>query len=154
MLVSKTMLSATIAAVLAASAPAAFAQTDTATPAPATGIERSMPVRHVMPGQLRFTDMNGATVYDRQNNNIGDINNVVLDRDGQVAAVVVKTGAFLGIGGRNVALTMDQLKVSNGNNGKPRFTVDMSKEQLKSAQAYDITPPRTNAAGSSTAPRQ
>jgi hypothetical protein len=152
MLVSKTMLSATIAAVLAASAPAAFAQATSSVPSSTTGVDRPMQATHVMPGQIRFTDMNGATVYDRQNAKLGDINNVVLDRDGQVAAVVIKTGAVLGVGGRTVAIAMDQLKVSNGSDGKPRFTAGMTKEQLKSAQAYDVTLPRSNGAGSSNPP--
>ncbi|MGH6742333.1 MAG: PRC-barrel domain-containing protein [Bradyrhizobium sp.] len=150
----KTILSAAIAAVLAASMPAAFAQTNAAGTPPAPAVGHPALANHVMPGQLRFTDMNGATVYDAQNNNIGDINNVVLDREGRVAAVVIKTGAFLGIGGKNVAIGMNDLKVANDNNGKPRFSVTMTKEQLKSAQAYDATPPRNSATGSSTPPRE
>jgi sporulation protein YlmC with PRC-barrel domain len=150
--VSKTILSATIAAVFAASLPVAFAQTNTVAPPPPVGVVRPAPEHHVMPGQVRFTDMNGATVYDAQNNNVGDVKDVVLDQDGRVAAVVIKTGAFLGIGGKTVALSMNDIKVSDGSDGKPRFSVEMTKDQLKSAQAYDITPPTHNAATGSTNP--
>jgi methionine-rich copper-binding protein CopC len=150
--VSNAILSATVAAVLAAAMPAAFAQSDMTAPRPATEAARSALPNHVMRGQLRFSDMNGAKVYDAQNNNVGDINNVVLDRDGQVVAVVVKTGAFLGIGGKNVALTMNDLKITTDKDGKPRLSVDMTKDQLKSAQAYDVMPPSSTATGSSTPP--
>jgi sporulation protein YlmC with PRC-barrel domain len=143
---------------LAASMPLAMAQTaaTTANPSPppaaaATAQQRSMP-NHVMSGQLRFADMNGATIYDNQNNDVGDINNVVLDRDGRVAAVVVKTGGFIGIGGKTVAVRMSDFKVTTDKNGKPRFTLDMTKNQLKSAQAYDLTPPKTAASGGSAPP--
>ena len=155
-------MTAAFAILLAASMPA-VAQTTSNTsttasppatmtsPAPSTP-SASAGENHVMPGQLRFTDMNGATVYDPQNNSIGDINNVVLDRDGKVAAVVIKTGAFLGIGGKTVAVGMNDLKVASGDNGKPRFTLDMTKDQLKSAQEFDTSLPKNTATGSSAPP--
>jgi sporulation protein YlmC with PRC-barrel domain len=129
-----------------ATAPAAQAQPLTADQATGPRAEN-----RVMPGQVRFSDMNGATVYDAQNKSVGDINNIVLDRDGRVAAVVVKTGAFLGIGGRKVAIGMRDLTLTTDQNGKPHFAVDMTKDQLKSAQAFDTSPPNT-ASGSSTPP--
>lgn len=151
----KLTMSAAFAAILAASMPAALAQTTNANPPPPAPNAANVPAtpaegmpNHVMPGQLRFSDMNGATVYDGQNNNVGDINNVVLDRDGKVAAVVVKTGAFLGIGGKTVALSMKDIKVATDKDGKPRFTVDMTKDQLKAAQNYDVNPPSNNARAS------
>jgi sporulation protein YlmC with PRC-barrel domain len=148
--VSKTMISVAAAAVLAASLPAAFAQTmNTAAPATPTGVPQA---DHVMPGQLRLTDMSGAPVYDAQNKNVGDINNVVLDPEGRVAAVAIKTGAFIGIGGKTIAIKLSDLKVTTDANGKPRFTLDMTQDQLKSAQAYDLSPPPNTASGSSNAP--
>jgi sporulation protein YlmC with PRC-barrel domain len=126
-------------------------------PPPSTGaVHATMPHR-VMPGQVRFTDLNGATVYDPEKHSVGDINNVVLDRDGKVAAVVIKTGGVLGIGGKTVAVAMDRLKVSNGSNGKPHFAIGMTKQQLESAQAYSLTPSSNAAAtgtGSSTPPNE
>lgn len=144
---------ATAIAILAFSGPA-FAQTMNSSTAPATSRSETATAavpNHVLPGQLRFTDMNGATVYDRQTAKIGDINNVVLDRDGRVAAIIVKTGALLGIGGKNVAISMNDLKVRNGNDGKPHFSVDLTKDQLKAAQGYDVSPGAAET-GSSTPP--
>lgn len=154
---------ATAIALLAFSGPT-FAQTMNPSTAPATsrtdtattsstatpGTPEAVP-NHVMPGQLRFTDMNGATVYDRQDANVGDINNVIFGRDGRVAAVVIKTGAVLGIGGKNVAIAMSDLSVRNGSDGKPHFSIDMTKDQLKAAQVYDTSPSATET-GSSTPP--
>lgn len=40
---------------------------------------------------------------------IGEVNDVILTRDGQVAAVLVDIGGFLGIGERQVAVDMDAL---------------------------------------------
>ena len=139
---SKTTMTAAFAAMLALSAPA-FAE-------PATTSN------HLMPGQLRVTQIDGATVYDAQNRNIGDVKDMILDRDGKVAAVVLDVGSFLGVGGKFVAIGMNDLKVTfqNDDMTKPRFSLDMTKEQLKSAQAFDLNnknAPR-NATGSSTPP--
>ena len=43
---------------------------------------------------------------------------------------------------------MNDIKVTNDNN-KPRFTVTMTKEQLKAAQAYDLNE-KTGPTGTST----
>ena len=107
----------------------------------------------LQPGQIRATQMDGSTVYDAQNQKVGDIKDIILDRDGKVAAVVLDVGAFLGIGGKNVAIGMSDLKITQDDNNKPRFTVDMTKDQLKSAQAYDLNgPSRNSSSGSTTAP--
>ena len=54
------------------------------------------------PGQWRATKLDGLNVYDPGNNKIGDISELIIGRDGRVAAVVVGVGGFLGIGEHNV----------------------------------------------------
>ena len=106
-------------------------------------------------GQIRATQMDGAIVYDMQNQKVGDIKDIILDRDGKVAAVVLDVGAFLGMGGKYVAVTMNDLTVTNeSNSNRRRFTVDMTKDQLKAAQAYDLNGNRTARSGTSTAPAE
>jgi hypothetical protein len=116
--------------------------------------DTAMHANHVMPGQLRVTQIDGATVYDAQNRNIGDVKDIILDRDGRVASVVLDVGSFLGMGGKFVAISMADMKVTfdNNNPNKPRLTVDMTKEQLKSAQAFDLNAKDRSATGSSTPP--
>jgi sporulation protein YlmC with PRC-barrel domain len=159
------MTGAAFAAVLLATAgPAAVAQSNNRSGAGPTAAQQAqskpgseaMPHR-VMPGQLRFSQMNGATVYGPNDKSVGDINNVVLDPNGRVAAVVIKIGGFLGIGGKTAAVAMKEIRVAPGKDGKLRFTVDMTQQQLKSAQAYDLTPPHSapaTASGSSAPPAE
>src|SRR5205807_9896447 len=111
-----------------------YAQTSststTTTPAKVTATQ-------LQPGQIRATQMDGATVYDAQNQKVGDIKDIILDRDGKVAAVVLDVGAVLGVGGKYVAVSMNDLKITQDNNSnKPRFTADITKDQLKAAQAH------------------
>lgn len=106
---------------------------------------------HLGQGQMLFSKMNGAAVYDEQNKQIGDISNVVLDPNGQVAAVLIKSGGFLGLGGKVFAVPMNAIKLSNANNGNLRFQLAMTQEQVKTAPTYDLNPQST-ATGSSNAP--
>jgi len=150
--VSKTTMTAAFAALLAASAPIAYAQTTTVPSHSATAVEHGLTTQsRVMPGQIRMTDMNGATIYGAGDKSIGDIKDVVLDRDGRVAEVVLNVGATLGMGGKLVAIPMNDIKIATDSNNKPRFTVDMTEAQLKSAQAFSLTAP-SERTGSSTAP--
>ncbi len=160
MLTNKTTMTATFAAMLALSMPMAFAQSTVTTTAnePATHATatRVGGMTTMMPDQIRVTDMDGATVYDTHNQSIGDVKDILLDRDGRVAAVILDVGSFLGMGGKLVAVPMSDIKVSfeknntNSSTNKPRFTVNMTKEQLKSAQAFEFNP--SKASGSSTPP--
>ena len=163
---TKTM-SAAIAAIMAVSMPMAFAAEPAAPPAtngsaapvtqpaPPAGKTAKAEPTQVKPGEMRFSEMNGETVYGRDNKDIGKIDEVVLDPNGKVAAVAIKHGGFLGLGGKDIAVAMNQLKVSTDKDGKPRFTLDMTENQLKSAQAYELDRSKTNTAtGSSTPPAQ
>jgi len=132
------MITTSFAAMLAV-APLAFAQTTTPSPSttrPAAGSEKMG--NHVMPGQHRATDLDGASVYDRQNANLGDIKDMIIDAEGRVVAVVLNVGATLGMGGKFVAVPFRDLKITGDGGGRPRVTISMTKEQLKSAQAFEL----------------
>ena len=147
-------MTAALAAMLALTAPMAFAQTSTTTtttpPATATTTHAGTTANHIMPGQIRVTQMDGARVYDRQNQNIGDVKDIILDKEGKVDAVVLNVGAFLGVGGKYVALPMRDIKVDFDKDNKPHFTVDMTKDQLKAAQAFDLDEKKASTGSSTT----
>jgi sporulation protein YlmC with PRC-barrel domain len=96
--------------------------------------------------QMRASKVIGADVYDVHNQKIGDVQDLVLDRDGRVASVVVDVGSFLGMGGKNVAVKMSDIKTDHN-----RLTLDRTKEQLKQTAAYDLTD-RDTGAGKSASP--
>jgi sporulation protein YlmC with PRC-barrel domain len=150
--VLKTTMTAAFALIMAASLPV-YAQTGTTSATTAAPAGKATATR-IQPDQIRATEMNGATVYDTQNQKVGDVKDIILDRDGKVASVVLDVGAFLGMGGKYVAVSMNDIKVTNDNNNsnKHRFTVEMTKDQLKSAQAFDLNRNDTGRTGSSTAP--
>jgi hypothetical protein len=73
---------------------------------------------------------------------IGEINDVVLGRDGNIKAVVLGVGGFLGIGEKNVAVSMNDVKfVRNGENASDYFlVVNTTKDALTKAPSYNTVP--------------
>ena len=91
---------------------AAYAQTaqpaDRAAPVATTspaGSEKMM-----LKGKWRASKLMGLDVYNEANEKLGDINELILDKDGKVHAVVIGVGGFLGMGEHDIAVTMDKLK--------------------------------------------
>jgi len=83
----------------------------------------------------------GRSVYssaDPESDNIGDVNDLIVDEKGAVTHAVVGVGGFLGIGEKNVAVPFDELKVVE-NDGDFRLVYSATKEQLESAPAFDRT---------------
>ena len=51
----------------------------------------------------------GRTVENANGDNLGEINNVIINEKGDVVAVVIGVGGFLGIGEKNVGVSFDDL---------------------------------------------
>lgn len=83
-----------------ASPPAA--STTTTTTAPAGKMD--------MKGKWRASKIMGLDVYNEANEKLGDINEMIVDKDGKVHAVVIGVGGFLGMGEHDIAVSMDKLK--------------------------------------------
>ena len=90
---------------------------------------------------MRASKLIGMTVRNNAGENIGDINEILLDNGGKVAAVVLGVGGFLGIGEREVAISFDSLHMTHAPDGKNTLTVNATKDTLRSAPAW--TWPRT-----------
>jgi sporulation protein YlmC with PRC-barrel domain len=133
---SKTTTPLAFAVMMAAGMAVANAQSAIA-PTPSPTLRAEMTTDHLLPGQIRVTAMTGAAVYDSQNRNVGKIKDIVLGGDGRVAAVILNVGGTLGVGGRYVAVGIEDLKITN-TDAEPHFTVNMSKDQLRTAQTYNL----------------
>ena len=60
---------------------------------------------------MMASDLRGTRVYGANDENVGEINDVVLTTQGELAAVVVGVGGFLGIGEKNVAIPFSELEI-------------------------------------------
>ena len=97
--------------------------------------------------ELRASKIIGSSVYDRNNEKIGSVQDIILGSGGKVDSVIVDVGTFLGMGGKNVAVQMNDIKTDHG-----RLTLDRSKDQLKQAPNYALTDRNTGAGQTASAP--
>lgn len=72
---------------------------------------------------------------------IGEINDVILGRDGSVKAVIIGVGGFIGIGEKDVAVEMSGIKMVNEKDDEGDFflVVNTNKEALTEFEAYSRT---------------
>ena len=109
---------------------------------------------------MSASDYIGKTVYDQAGNNIGDVNDLIISNDGQIQAVILGVGGFLGIGEKDVAVNTNAVQMVQDGDNK-RLVVEATKEALNAAPTYDKNNRRyadqmngttTDTTGSTTAP--
>jgi predicted outer membrane protein/sporulation protein YlmC with PRC-barrel domain len=91
----------------------------------------------VEPTKISANDLINTTVYDSNNRNIGEVHDVVLNKDGKIDAVVLDVGGFLGIGEKSVALAFEDLQFRRDNNNKLYVYAKYTQQQLEQAPKYD-----------------
>jgi sporulation protein YlmC with PRC-barrel domain len=64
-------------------------------------------------GQWRSSKLIGVNVYNDNNEKIGDIQQLIVDKSGKVENVILGVGGFLGMGEHYVAVPMEKLKWLN-----------------------------------------
>ena len=119
---------------------AAYAQTaqpaDRAAPAATKSPASSE--KMMLKGKWRVSKLMGLDVYNEANEKLGDVNELILDKDGKVSAVVIGVGGFLGMGEHDIAVTMDKLK--------------FIEEPVRTSSTAPATTTRETTTGTSTAP--
>jgi sporulation protein YlmC with PRC-barrel domain len=84
---------------------------------------------------LTVTDWYKQDVYDQSNNKIGEIMDVLVNQDGQVSALIVGVGGFLGAGEKDVAVSFNTVKATKKDN-KIYLTMNTTKDALKAAPGF------------------
>lgn len=81
----------------------------TATPAPHADMTTSS--TSVAQGEMwRASKLIGVNVYNDQNEKLGDINEILLDKSGKVDGVIIGVGGFLGMGRHDIKVELSKLK--------------------------------------------
>ena len=61
----------------------------------------------------RASKLVGLNVYNDQNEKLGDISEILMDKSGKVEGVIIGVGGFLGIGQNDIKVEMSKLKFIN-----------------------------------------
>ena len=116
---------------------------------PAPRISRLQPMRPRPPqstrsalteipsGELKAEELIGTKVYGANDENIGEISDIILSQDGKVDAVILDVGGFLGMGEKPVAIGFEKLAFMTDKDGKKYLYTKFTKEQLEAQPAYD-----------------
>jgi sporulation protein YlmC with PRC-barrel domain len=102
------------------------------TPAPAAGSAAVAPAAGTFPVAKDIEKFIGKDVYGTNGNEVGELNNLLIDPDGRVRAALIEFGGFLGIGEHRIAVPWDQMSVQ-GN----RLVVNMTEAQVKALPRWN-----------------
>ena len=91
------------------------------------------------PADLTAERLTGSRVYGANDEDIGEIDELILSEDGStVDKVVVDVGGFLGMGEREVAVTMEELHIMRSDDGMDfRVYMDATQEELEAQPEYE-----------------
>ena len=82
--------------------------------------------------------LQGAAVYDQNDQRVGEVGEILLSDDGQVSDLVIDVGGFLGIGEKPVSMAMDSVEILRQEGGEEiRVYVSQTEDDLKALPTYE-----------------
>lgn len=85
---------------------------------------------------VRASKLIGTKVVNAAKETVGDVNEIVLTKDGKVAAVILGVGGFLGMGEREVAVNFNSITMTRDQNDNLALSVNATKDSLTAAPAW------------------
>jgi hypothetical protein len=79
----------------------------------------------------------GGNVYSPADESVGDVNDLVIKPTGEIEAVVVGVGGFIGIGEKDVAIELNRFTMEPAPDlGTAKLVLNATKEELQAAPAF------------------
>jgi sporulation protein YlmC with PRC-barrel domain len=91
---------------------------------------------------IRASQLNGMDIKNSNGDDIGEVQDLVIDSSGKVRYVAVQYGGFLGLGSKLFAVPFEAFKVRQDpddpdDNDDYVLTLDVTKDQLEGDQGFD-----------------
>jgi sporulation protein YlmC with PRC-barrel domain len=136
-----------------AQAPTPPSTTPAAPPAAATAKPGSSEVvKAQAKDEWLASKLKGTTVLGSDDQKIGTVSDILLDKTGQVRAFVVGVGGVLGIGAKEIAIDLTQFhEVPAANGGQEQLKVGMTKDQVAQADEFKPLPNPATTTGAAPA---
>lgn len=112
-----SMVGAPVAVLAQQSTPPTPARTTTAPPAAGAA------------GYLKLDDMNIVTATGEK---VGEVEEAFIDASGELVALAIEVGGYMGIGDSDVLIQLDQLRVQDN-----QFVTTLTKEQIEALPKWD-----------------
>ena len=88
---------------------------------------------NVHPADIRASKLMGADVYNLNNEEIGEVSDLIINDGKKIQGVVVSVGGFLGIGDSHIAVDPQSITLQEYDGGTVRVVLNTTKEDLKNA---------------------
>jgi len=125
-----------------------------ATPS-ASSSAKAQVITEQKPDQMLASKFKGTNVMGSNNEKIGDVSDILFDKDGKVLAYVIGVGGFLGIGSKDVALSPTSFQVQPANDRESmKLKLSMTKDELKNAAEFKPHKESTSTTGQSPSPNR
>jgi sporulation protein YlmC with PRC-barrel domain len=86
--------------------------------------------------QVRVYRLVGSKVLGPDGQDVGKVDDLLLDRDQKLVGVIVSVGGFLGVGSKSVALPANRVDISQAYGDQRVVKIDATKEELSAAPAF------------------
>ncbi|CFX51178.1 exported protein of unknown function [Candidatus Filomicrobium marinum] len=93
--------------------------------------------------EVRASRWIGAPVKNNADEKIGDVNDLVLSPSGQVQALVLGVGGFVGLAEKYVAVKLADTELRKEKDGSHIVIVDTTKEALQAAPEFKVAGEKT-----------
>ena len=131
-MLKKLLITTAAAALLAGSA---YSQS----PAPQTtgSAAKGQVVMQQTADQFLASKFKGTDVMGPNNEKVGDVSDILFDKDGKILAYVVGVGGFLGIGSKDIALNPSAFQVQPATDKENmKLKLAMTKDELKNMAEF------------------
>jgi sporulation protein YlmC with PRC-barrel domain len=107
-----------------------------AMPSPTVPMPTNSPAVPSTATQWLASNVYGQSVYDKNEQKIGDLSDMIVEKDGQIKSAIIGVGGFLGVGQKDVEIPFTDLRMMT-RNGKNWLALDRTKDQLQNAPTFD-----------------
>lgn len=102
---------------------------------PTSATEGSMFIEQESAEQVLASNLLGYSVTNLQGENIGQVEDLILDQNMQPVGLVIATGGFLGLGAKHVGLPMSEVQIDRENK---IVQVNLTKEEFNKAPPFTV----------------
>lgn len=85
---------------------------------------------------IHASDIIGADVSTMGDEDLGSVSELIIDENGQIVAIVVGVGGFLGLGQKDVAIGWDDV-MKSGDSDDLELQIDATREALRDAPEFE-----------------
>lgn len=88
------------------------------------------------PTDMRMSQLIGSDIRNLENDDVGEIEDIIFDNNRNLRAVIVSVGGFLGIGERHIAIDPSSMVVSRNEDGDVEAVVNTTRDDLRNAPEF------------------